>query len=330
MNLRQLRFLCSVADSGFNITNAARALHASQPGLSKQLSALERELGVDILVRRGNRIVGCTAPGEAILTVARRMLGDAQTMRRISEDFGTHDAGRVVVATTHTHARYILPDVVESFSKRYPKVQLVLKQAYASGVPELVASGEADIGFSGESESVPSDIVMLPCYRLRRSLLARVRHPVLKARTVTIATIARYPIVAMDASFASGRRVLQTFSSAGENPAIVMTATDAEVIKWYVGKGLGIAVLPSIAFDVARDRGLGALDVSHLFEGIVTSVILRRNHYLLRYMLDFIQLLAPQWTRSAVTRALETGNVIAPQIEDHPLPRGRPRMSDKR
>lgn len=319
MNLQQLRFLCTVADSGFNITSAAKALHATQPGVSKQLSALERELGVDILVHRGNRIAGFTAPGQAILAVARRMLNDMRTVNRIGEEFLAQNTGQVVIATAYTHARYVLPDVVESFTKRYPKVKLVLRQAYPPHVPELVAKGEADIGISGETDSASSDLAMLPCYRLRRVLLAPVGHPVLRARSITLSTIARYPIVAMDTSFISGKLLTQTFFGADENPTIAMTANDAETIKWYVAKGMGITILPSIAFDAVRDRELRARDVGHLFSAVATSLILRRDAYLLRYMLDLIQMLAPQWTANAVVRGLESGNNPALAVPEIPV-----------
>lgn len=309
MNLRQLRFLCQVADSGFNITNAAQALHATQPGISQQLAALERELGVEILVRRGNRIAGVTAPGKDILKVARRMLNDARTLRLISEEFGTQDAGRLVVATTHTHARYILPDVVKAFTQRYPKVQLVMRQENATRVAELVAGGEADIGVSAEPHDPPDDLLMLPCYRLPRSVITPAGHPLLRTRPLSIAAIARYPIITLDPSFAAGRKVLRTFASAGLKPAIVMSATDAEVIKWYVGLGLGIAILPTVAFDPVRDRGLRAIDAANVFEANVACMMLRKNLYLLRYMRDFAQLLAPQWTHDVLNHALETGQI---------------------
>jgi LysR family transcriptional regulator, cys regulon transcriptional activator len=314
MNLRQLRFLAQVADSGYNITSAAQALHTTQPGVSKQLLALERELGVDILVRRGNRIIGYTAPGKAILTVARRMLNDARTIRTISDEFGTQDSGRLVVATTHTHARYVLSDVVQAFTQRYPKVQLVLRQENATRVAELVATGEADLGVSAVPDEPPPDVIMLPCYSLPRTLIAPSRHPVLKMHPLTIEGIARYPIIALDPSFAGGRRMLRTFAAAGCKPNVVMSATDTEVIKWYVRRGLGIAILPAIAFDPLRDRGLRAIDVSSLFEANIACLMLRRNHYLLRHLVDFIHFLAPHWTREALDRALETG-----RVPDHPV-----------
>lgn len=325
MNLRQLRFLSQVADSGFNITAAAQALHTTQPGISKQLHALERELGVDILVRRGNRIVGYTDPGRAILNVARRMLNDARTIRTISDEFGNQDSGRLVVATTHVHARFVLPDVVQAFTRRYPKVQLVLRQENATRVADHVAGGDADMGVSAAPDEPPPDVIMLPCYKLPRTLVAPSRHPVLRMHPLSLADIARFPIIAIDPAFAAGRRLLQTFAAAGCKPNIVMSATDTEVMKWYVRRGLGIAILPTIAFDPGRDRGLRSIDVSELIHASVACLMLRRNQYLLRHMLDFIGFLAPHWTRPALEQALETGRVPAHPIAVYPPLAAAPR-----
>ncbi len=314
MNLRQLRYLCQVADSGFNITGAARTLHTSQPGISKQLSVLERELNVDILARRGNRIVGVTEPGKAILQVARRMLADAHNLQRISEEFRTQDAGRFVVGTTHAHARYVLPDVIQRFTERYPKVQLVIRQENESRIAGMVSAGDADIGIAAEPPEPHGELLTLPCYKLPRSVITQPRHPLLREKQLSLEHIARYPIITLDASFAGGRKVLQAFAAAGLKPTVVMSAIDADVIKSYVELGLGVAILPTIAFVPERDRRLRAKDASHLFDPTVACIQLRRNQYLLPYMLNFIQLLAPQWTSQALNRALDTG-----QVPDRPI-----------
>ena len=324
MNLRQLHFLCQLGRSGFNVTSTAQAVHVTQPGISKQLSALERELGVDILLRRGNRIVGLTAPGSAILEVAGRMLNDARTIRAISEEFGQQDRGRLIVATTHTHARYVLPDVVQKYSQMYPKVQLVMRQENATRVAELVSTGEADIGISAQPEEPPANLLMFPCYRLARSLFMPVDHPLARKRNrLTLEEICRYPLITLDASFAAGRKVLHTFARAGLRPSVVMSATDTEVVKWYVGIKLGIAILPTIAYEPRRDRVLRVRDAGHLFESNVACLMLRRNHYLLRYMAEFTQLLARHWNKTALERALQTGKVPDFAFPTYPIRKPR-------
>ena len=303
MNLQQLRYLHGIAEQGFNISRAAAALHTSQPGISKQIQMLEQEIGIAILVRKGNRIVGVTEPGRAILDVARRMLHDAENLKRIGEDFTSKDEGRLVVATTHMHARYVLRDVIRDFIRRHPNVQLILRQASPAQTAQLVASGDADIGVSGQPSESTNDLVMLPCYELHRSVITSKGHPLLGEKRLTLKSIAKYPIITFDQSFIGGSAVLRAFEAARIKPNIVLSAIDADVIKTYVELGLGIAILPSIAYEPRRDTTLRAIDAAKLFEPTIACIELRRENYLRRYMLDFIQRIAPQWSRETIAQA---------------------------
>ena len=313
MNLQQLRYLHGIAEQGFNISRAAATLHTSQPGISKQIQMLEQEIGVAILLRKGNRIVGVTEPGQAILDVARRMLHDADNLKRIGDDFTTKDGGRLVVATTHMHARYVLRDVIRDFISRHPNVQLVLRQASPAQTAQLVASGEADIGVSSQPPESVIDLVMLPCYELHRSLITPKGHPLLKEKRLTLKSIAKYPIITLDQSFVGGSAVLRAFEAAHIKPNIVLSAIDADVVKTYVELGLGIAILPSIAYEPRRDSKLRAVDAAKLFEPTVACIELRRENYLRSYMLDFIQRIAPQWSRETIARAMRTNEASARQ-----------------
>lgn len=318
MNLRQLRYLCEVVDHGYNITGAAAALHTSQPGVSKQLIQLERELGAELLLRRGNRIIGLTEPGRQAAEVARRMLLDAESLRHATSELAGEQAGRLVVGTTHAQARYVLPAVVQRFKSRYPDVQLAIRQENESRVPELVSAGELDIGVSAEPPVPHDGLLILPCHELPRSVITPPRHPLLREKRLTLETIARYPIITLDASFAGGRKVLQAFAARGLAVNVAMSAIDADVIKSYVGLGLGVAILPGIAFEPGRDRNLRALDASRLFEPTVVCAQLRRNHYVRGYMFDFIQMLAPQWERAAIEQALRSGEVPQAKVTVYP------------
>jgi LysR family cys regulon transcriptional activator len=311
MNLQQLRYLHGIAEQGFNISRAAAALHTSQPGISKQIQMLEQEIGVEILMRKGNRIVGVTEPGQAILDVARRMLHDAENLKRIGEDFTAKDAGRLVVATTHIHARYVLRDVIRDFIRRHPNVQLVLRQASPAQTARLVASGEADIAVSSQPPESVHDLVTLPCYELHRSVITQKHHPLLEEKRLTLRSIAKYPIITLDQSFIGGSAVLRAFDAARIKPNIVLSAIDADVIKTYVELGLGIAILPSIAYEPRRDRALRAIDAAKLFEPTLTCIELRRENYLRSYMLDFIQRIAPQWSRETIDQATRSGGAIS-------------------
>jgi LysR family cys regulon transcriptional activator len=309
MNLRQLRYFCHVVDAEYSISAAARALYTSQPGISRQLALLESRLGAAVFSRRGNRITGLTETGRQVLQVARRMLNDARALQHIGAGYDPEDAGRFVVGTTHTHARYVLPDVIRKFTERYPKVQLVMRQENESRVADMVSAGKADIGVTAQPREAHNDLLGLPCYQMPRSVITRPGHPLLRAGPLTLARIARYPMITLDSTFAGGHKVLQAFAAARLQPNVVMSAIDADVIKAYVALGLGIAVLPTVTYVPGRDRDLRARDAKDLFEPTVACIQLRRNDYLPRYMADFIRLVAPHWTERAVKEAMTTGRV---------------------
>ena len=301
MNLRQLRYLQSIAEQGFNVSRAAAALYTSQSGVSKQIQLLEQEIGVEVLTRRGNRVLGLTGAGREVLTVARRMLEDAANVRRIGEEFAGQN-NTLTVATTHTHARYLLCDVIQSFLHSHQGVRLVLRQDSPSRIARLVLSGEADIGISSEPPEPVEGLLMLPFAELHRSVITPRNHPLLAETRLTLHAIAQYPILTLDRSFVGGSAVLRAFEAAHIEPNIVFSAIDADVVKKYVELGLGIAILPSIAYERARDRNLRAVDAKTLFDPTIARIEICRDRYLRGAMLDFIGMLAPKWNRSAIER----------------------------
>jgi len=304
MKLQQLRYLVEVADRGLNVTDAAKALYTSQPGVSKQIALIEEELGVEVFLRAGKRFTGITEPGAEILKVARRMLLDADNLKRVAQQFGNEATGSLTIATTHTQARYALPEAIQRFTARYPQVRLSLRQGSPTWIAQQVASGEADIAIATEAIELFKDLVMLPCYQWNRCIIAPPGHPILRRKRPTIADIAAYPIVTYDFAFTGRSRINAAFEAAGEVPNVVLTAIDADVIKTYVALGLGIGIIAKMAFDPAQDRNLRALDAAHLFEPSTTRIGLRRNFYLRGYVYDFISMFAPHLDRETVDAAM--------------------------
>jgi LysR family cys regulon transcriptional activator len=284
MTLQQLRYFCGVVDAELSISRAARFLHTSQPGISKQIQMLEREMGVDLLIRQGNRIVGLSDAGREANAVARRML-----------------------ATTHIQARYMLRDVIRRFTGQYPEVRLVLRQGSPEQIAGWVVSGEADIGIAGRPLQPAPELVLLPGKAIDRCVLAVRDHPLLKSRTrLTLQAIAAYPIITLDASFAGGLAVRSAFEAARITPNIVLSAIDVDVIKTYAELGLGVAIVPAVAFEPARDKKLGMRAASALFAPTVTQIELRRGNYLRSYMVDFIGMVQPALNRAAIENALRS------------------------
>ncbi|MGB0127483.1 MAG: HTH-type transcriptional regulator CysB [Rhodocyclaceae bacterium] len=307
MNLQQIRYAREVARSGLNVSEAALALHTSQPGVSKQIRLLEEELGVQIFVRHGKRIVGVTEPGRQVLAIAERLMREVDNLRQVGDEFAREASGRLTIATTHTQARYALPPVIREFALRYPKVLLSLHQGSPTQICDWVVSGEADIAIATEAIELYEQLVMLPCHQWNRCVIAPPDHPILQAHPLTLEAIARYPVVTYDFAFTGRSQVNKAFTARGLTPEVVLTALDADIIKTYVALGLGVGIVASMAFDAETDKGLRAMDASHLFESATTRIGLRRNDYLRGYTYAFIELFAPQLGRKVVEAALRGG-----------------------
>lgn len=307
MNIQQLRYVFEVARHGLNVSEAAEALFTSQPGVSKQIRLLEDELGVEIFVRHGKRLIAITEPGQQVLLIAERMLLDVENLRKVGAEFSNEATGGLSIAFTHTQARYALPRVVQAFMARYPNVRLSFHQGNPKQVCEYVLSGAADIAIATEAIAEHEDIVMLPCYQWNRCVIAPQRHPILSEHPLTLEAIARYPLVTYDFAFTGRNRINEAFTGRGLRPNVILTAMDSDVIKTYVAMGLGIGILARMAYDAAVDKDLGMLDAAHLFESSTTRIGVRRNAWLRGYVYAFIEIFAPHLSRRVVELALAGG-----------------------
>jgi LysR family transcriptional regulator, cys regulon transcriptional activator len=304
MNLQQMHYLQAVVRCGLNISEAADALYTSQPGVSRQIKLLEEELGIEIFVRNGKRISHITEPGQQILAIARRMTRDADSLKRVSAEFSQQEEGELTIATTHTQARYALPQVVKQFIQRYPKVKLGLHQGSPSQIAEQVVSGAADFAVATESLAMHADLITLPCYEWNHCVITPPNHPLLSEKKLTLAHLADYPIITYDFAFSGRSKINSAFEAAHLTPNIVLTAIDADVIKTYVELGLGIGIVANMAFVPERDQHLNRLDATHLFQPSTTRIALRHHEYLRGYAYHFIELFAPHLTREVVTQAV--------------------------
>jgi len=304
MKLQQLRCLTEVARRGLNVSEAADALHTSQPGVSKQIRALEDELGVEVFVRHGKRLVAVTEPGKAVVAIAERILAEAQNLRRAGEEFANDQLGTLTIAATHTQARYALPTAVAAFKRRYPKVELLIHQGNPTQICDQVLSGEADMAVATEMISTYPELISLPVYQWNRCVVVPPKHPLLKESPLTLEKLAEFPIVTYDFAFANRSLVQKAFEARGLKPHVVLSAQDADVIKTYVELGLGVGILAKMAFDAKRDVMLRAMDASHLFESSTTRLGIKRGAYLRRYAYDFIELFAPHLARATIERAV--------------------------
>lgn len=300
MKLRSLECLAEIVASEFNLTRAAKRLCASQPAVTRQIQLLEDYLGFELLLRRGNRILGLTAEGRAVHDRAARVLHEARQLKLVRDELQQENHGKIVVATTHVHARYTLLPAIRQFRVSHPHVTMQILSGDPASIAQLVLSGEADFGLSAEANEHYDDLVTLPCYRIRRLVITPRRHPLTRARRLSLATLAKYPLIVYDRRFSSGWRVLKAFEEKGITPNIVLSAIDADVLKAYVAAGLGVAVIQELAYDATRDRDIVAIDAGTLFESPMSGIALRRGSFLRRYTLDFLRLLAPELDLSAL------------------------------
>jgi len=305
MKLQQLRYLQAVVKHGLNLSDAAAALHTSQPGISKQIRQLEDELGVDILVRNGKRVVDVTTPGHVVVDIVERVLQDIENLKQVGREFRDQAAGTLTIATTHTQARYSLPRVVSAFKQQYPNVRLTLKQGSPPQLAEMVMAGEADIAIATEALDQYPKLLALAGYQWRHCVVVPELHPLLKEKRVTLEMLARYPIITYDTAFAGRSHIDEAFRAQGLAPDIVLSAVDSDVIKTYVELGLGIGIIAVVAFEENRDRLLRAIEVGHLFGTMTTRIAVRRGTTLRGYGYVFIELFSPLLKRAVIDAALK-------------------------
>jgi LysR family cys regulon transcriptional activator len=306
MNFQQLRSVREAIRCGFNLTEVAKALHTSQPGVSRQIRELEEELGVDLFVRAGKRLTSLTEVGALIVPIVENMLKDAESLKRAGEEFTQQASGRLSIAATHSQARYALPGAVRDFRQRYPQVSFNLHQGTPEQIAEMLISGEADIGIATEALATYDALVALPCFRWTHSVIVPPGHALLDGAPLTLQRLAEYPIITYNLGYTGRRHIDEAFEKAGIEIDLVLTAMDADVIKTYVGLGLGVGIVASIAFDDERDRDLRAIDARHLFEINLTKLAVRRGSFLRSYVYDFIETFASPLKRDVVERAMAT------------------------
>ncbi len=322
MKLQQFRYICEVAQQGLNISQAAEKLHTSQPGVSKQIKLLEEELGVQIFERGGKQLTRITTAGKEIIGLARHILNDVNTIKLTGEEFSDPQHGSLSIATTHTQARYMLPQVVHSFTRRYPEVRLHMHQGTPLQIAELAATGKVDCCIATEAMQHYEDLVMLPCYRWNRCIIVPSNHPLQDEHPLSLEAVAEYPIVTYVFGFTGRSQLDKAFNSRGLKPNVIFTATDADVIKTYVRQGLGVGIIASMAYEPHIDTDLRALDACHLFDSNITKFGVRRGTYLRGFMYDFIELLAPHLSRGKVKAAMTSQNAeeVDQLFEDIVLP----------
>ncbi|MEB3766616.1 CysB family HTH-type transcriptional regulator [Acinetobacter sp. MD2] len=292
MNFQQLRIIRETVRQNFNLTEASAALYTSQSGVSKHIKDLEDELGVQLFVRKGKRLLGLTEPGQSLLGIVERMLVDADNIKRLADDFNKVDEGTLTIATTHTQARYVLPPIVNLFKKEFPKVHLVLQQGSPNEITEMLLRGEVDIGIATESLTTEDNLASVPYYTWQHSIITPHDHPLGQLDHIDLDDLAQYPIITYHDGFTGRSKIDRAFEAQNLDVDIVMSALDADVIKTYVELNMGVGIINDVAYDKTRDYRLQQIKTD-LFGLNTTWIAVRKGHLLRGYGYAFISLCSP-------------------------------------
>ena len=305
MNLHQFRFVQEAVRRNLNLTETAKALHTSQPGVSKAIIELEEELGVDIFARHGKRLKRVTEPGEHVLKSIELIMREVGNLRRIGEQFSAQDSGTLSIATTHTQARYVLPQPVARLREAFPKVNVSLHQGSPEQVARMLIDEVAEIGIATESLTQYDELVTLPCYEWQHMLVMPKDHPLAKKASVTLEDLAAEPLITYHPSFTGRTKIDLAFAAKHLHPRIALEAIDSDVIKTYVRLGLGVGIVAEMALrDDGTNGDLLAIPAGSLFGMNVARVAFKRSAYLRNFVYKFAELVSDKLDRALITKAM--------------------------
>jgi LysR family cys regulon transcriptional activator len=305
MNLHQFRFVQEAVRRNLNLTETARALHTSQPGISKAIIELEEELGVEIFARHGKRLKRVTEPGQHVLKSVDLIMREVGNLRRIGEQYSKQDSGTLSIATTHTQARYVLPQPVAKLREAFPKVNVSMHQGSPDQVAQMLMDEVAEIGIATESLAQYADLITLPCYEWQHMLVLPVAHPLTSKTDISLQDLALEPLITYHPSFTGRTKIDLAFAAQHLQPRIALEAIDSDVIKTYVRLGLGVGIVAEMAIkDDGTNSDLIAIPAGHLFGVNVARVAFKRSVYLRNFVYTFAELLSPDLTRSVVEKTM--------------------------
>ncbi len=304
MNLHQFRFVQEAVRRNLNLTEAAKALHTSQPGVSKAIIELEDELGIEIFTRHGKRLKRVTEPGQHVLESIAIIMREVGNLKRIGEQYSAQDSGTFSIATTHTQARYVLPVPVARLRERYPKVNISLHQGAPDQVARMVIEETAEIGIATESLAGYPELITLPCYEWQHVLVVPAGHPLARRERLTLEDIAAEPLITYHPSFTGRTRIDSAFAQRELQPRIVLEAIDSDVIKTYVRLGLGVGIVAEMAVAGDKDPDLVARPLGQLLGRNLARIALKRGAYLRDFVYHFASLLSDRLDKELILKAM--------------------------
>ncbi|MEZ5462720.1 LysR substrate-binding domain-containing protein [Dokdonella sp.] len=325
MTLTQLRYIVAIADAGLNITLAAERVHATQPGLSRQLKQLEDELGFQFFLRKGKSLDSITAAGAQVIARARVILAEARNIRVLAANLRGENQGELVIVTTHTQARFVLPGAIASVKHRYPDVGIRLEPHGDTELIDLLGKGAADMAIVSTAGGPPDAELAIPIFSWDRQILVPRSHPLAAlGRAPRIDELAAFELISYESSLAAESSLRRAFVDAGFELKLAVTARDADLIKTYVRAGLGVGVLAEMALGSDDGKDLCVLPAAGLLPTCTTWIVLQRDRVQRDFALDLIHHLAPQIDRRDLVRVVQGAATAAwpspPHWRDQPAP----------
>ncbi|GHE27765.1 LysR family transcriptional regulator [Vulcaniibacterium thermophilum] len=289
--LKPLRAFCQAARLG-SVSRAAEALYLSQPAVTLQLQALERELGVRLLERSGRRLT-LTREGQELYELARPLVEGIDGLEAaFRERLKGLDAGELNVAAGSSTILYLLPRIVEAFRARHPEVRLKLHNVTGAGGLDLLRTDGVDLAV-GSMLDVPADLSYAPVYRFEPMLITPREHPLAARPEIALQDLSPYGLILPPQRLTTYRLVDLVFQQNRVPYTVALEVGGWEVIKQYVAMGLGISIVTSICLTDADRARLAARSLARYFPSRSYGVVVRKGKYLSPQARAFIELIRP-------------------------------------
>ncbi|MEQ1621942.1 MAG: LysR substrate-binding domain-containing protein [Methylococcales bacterium] len=287
MNLSQIELLRILQENNFSLSKAAEQMHIVQSAVSRQLQMFEAELGSPIYVRQGKKLIGLTPIGVRIMEEVAAIDGAKRNIRAIAADYLDSQQGILQIATTHTQAKYFLPNPILRFKEKFPAVKIYMFEAAPEQLIDKLHSHQADIAICTEKISEDETLVVNRCYEWHHAVVVPKSHA-LSEGEISLERLAAFPILTYGFGFTGRSNIEAAFKNTGLKLDITLAAADTDVIKTYVRLGMGVGIIAGMAYDKIIDHDLVIRDLSHLVPSSTTKIAYLKNNYLPLYSRHFI------------------------------------------
>lgn len=304
MKLRQLEYFHEVIEQDFNISAAAKSLYTSQPGVSRQLIELADELGVELFLHEGKRLVGLTRAGMEIAEIAVRVLIDVRRIHEIGRPLATDRHGSLKVVANRHAANNLLHHAVVDFREMMPEVEVTVSEENTTQTTAMLRIGQADLGLLAQAPEQDPDLLYFPVEEWQLMLVVPRDHPLRRMPMIGLADLAQYSVCSYDHEAQSRLVIDQAFAQAGLDSPVNISFASSRMILQFVNSKIGIAIVAESAFSAAEYPELRGLDVAHLFQPLTTDLVLPRRASPPRHVFNFLSILAPEITPATIGDAI--------------------------